>query len=1671
MAGPEELLSAGALVSLDQTLSKEQTADTVSARSYRHPALGDRVVVRLAADNLAVGDDLTMEFLGFEAPEVNGPLARRQRQALGFPSWAIINDPKHARYALELVKEFKKAVRRSKAKPGHGYDSFVEIAKRLGKSVAHFLPSFWEQVGREFIALDNATYASRAFGKAREAEKVHALKVDETLRKEAFLEFALAGAVSIKALTEYGRDLAAALEPSEAWMFFRELCIRRTLGGMPPWTSMIKDITPLIKAAKLDVVEETQKIIVDLVESPAISRASFAFWESVSKAMIPLVAGNAHVAGVLLNLIPQTSAWKSEHCRWLEILNGWGILQNAWKGDVATEAGPVGGTAAWLNRVLQQGGELTQVLFDAVGQMQEKLRHEAVPVAPYYKARWGNRWFVDVDLLDYLLELKISVADPPPELEIPLNEWARLKEKAAKNRPRDPMHLVADSRFAKAFHVALQGVIGDATFEAIAAGKSAMREARREWLLRQIRGVSAFGLPDSETFLDLLESKTTRAIFQEFPEAMPELEKASIVVPLMRTLQTGLMDEYGWPLLESVFEEFKAAGVMAPMVFGQFPYVIVTDRLKAVVLRGNEIVHRAELKIAAGDKLKQLMFIDGDLVVWAGGNYQVSCFWNSDPQPMEGGYLYWDAGIRGVIGDLPDGGSIVGTKIVHRNEKTPPPSEIDYGLRGDGKHWWKESWEYNQSTSRSSLQLQELDPRTGQLGRKSLPSWFEDFLTEGATLELGSSSLLPVKSGFAKSPLGIQNGLVGFRVRSQSGVVRIEGIDGRAVESKSTRNYSLLLSQPGSSQFLPIQMETEYRGWKLFRICDPTGEFTGSEVRTGIGAYNRGQVFSVPPIFLHAFEVRDAAASKKLRAITESDVRELLLAENRDVEYFRANGSQAKSTSVIDKIRGDSTLTRAARTISENDDFKQLDSAIEKLLGPNSDRKLRIGLRGVVIRAGNKERAIATLITRRKEAPADTIVANVHEADSSIEHFIRKINHGFRAIPGRSFVEAVNELGQFLNGTRDLVLFPGPWFSILPNLVNCIAERTWALFCDNPADLCWRPFAELWIKSPMGSLTGRFRRYSGNSTSGDFLSRQIAAVETQTNLVSATGYATNVCIPVSEQKNRYLVFKTPTQYDVLEYSPDGQFRTLEGLAILPTTVQEYPEFVWKADRWASFLRCTGDSGLALPSPDFFATLSKELHASAAEVAIVWFGLPNVDSYQTHFMPVHLRDSCKLKAKECSAARESLKALSTSRRYELVRSLIDGDPAELWEDPPTQAAERLSRVWLNDKQRLPLSAEWIEKLCDAFEYGQNKNRVLQAMNVPTEDPLFHVAARWTVRQRAGAYYREILPEDINIEYFDSMTLRGSVIGILMLNYGLPVGDPARQKMPALHQQLLKALGSRDLVLHLGSTHLFNEKDPDHTSKVVESLVAKPTQQEKVLTADDGNLWVILEGYQVYMGFRPGKIMNQAAWTKIDGQVQGLQQDRLGNLPQFEGYSSVVIFRQIQIARSEGMAAIIQRIQNTPVPPGEWECNPLHSAPATVAAAAKKLKVSEAAATYYLQVLTLPDPTDKNIQAWNHWTSSAQKAAGKELIEKRLLIEASRSRAGRKLFLPGGWEDLKAPHLPLETWKLPLFQMTREPGGRAVPPLSRIIPLEPVHLLFERAWKRIASGDLPKYEEVR
>jgi len=145
---------------------------------------------------------------------------------------------------------------------------------------------------------------------------------------------------------------------------------------------------------------------------------------------------------------------------------------------------------------------------------------------------------------------------------------------------------------------------------------------------------------------------------------------------------------------------------------------------------------------------------------------------------------------------------------------------------------------------------------------------------------------------------------------------------------------------------------------------------------------------------------------------------------------------------------------------------------------------------------------------------------------------------------------------------------------------------------------------------------------------------------------------------------------------------------------------------------------------------------------------------------------------------------------------------------------------------------------------------------------------------------------------------------------------------------------------------------------------------------------------------------------------------------------------------------------------------WAQDPLVSAPDLVPQVAKRLGVETDAARLYLQLLALPDPSDKNVNRWNNWTTKHLRTVVAQLRAVEVVVDGKRARAGRSAFLPGGWLDVKAPFLPIEVWKVALLELL--PDGRG--PLGVTVPTVAVGELFHRAWQRVEAGDRPRLEQL-
>ncbi|WP_406252627.1 hypothetical protein OH786_15965 [Streptomyces atratus] len=89
----------------------------------------------------------------------------------------------------------------------------------------------------------------------------------------------------------------------------------------------------------------------------------------------------------------------------------------------------------------------------------------------------------------------------------------------------------------------------------------------------------------------------------------------------------------------------------------------------------------------------------------------------------------------------------------------------------------------------------------------------------------------------------------------------------------------------------------------------------------------------------------------------------------------------------------------------------------------------------------------------------------------------------------------------------------------------------------------------------------------------------------------------------------------------------------------------------------------------------------------------------------------------------------------------------------------------------------------------------------------------------------------------------------------------------------------------------------------------------------------------------------------------------------------------------------LRALADRSATTPVPPGQYEANPLFSVPALVDEVAAFLGVGRDAAALHLQLHAFDRPADRTVRRWNAWTLDHHRAVRKELTAAKAPRPAS------------------------------------------------------------------------------
>ncbi|MFF5158258.1 hypothetical protein ACFY3N_18805 [Streptomyces sp. NPDC000348] len=1656
------LLDAGAV--LPPGTTDREDADVLTVRTYTHTALDARRVVRLVPGTLGEAEDLALDFLGLVREPETREVGQVRRETLGFPAWALVNDPANGHHALALVKDVERLARQAKSRPGTAKEGFEALGERLGRAVPHFLPTFYEQAARVFLQHENTTYAAAFFGKARDAERVHALTVDEERQRAVFLEFAFAGALTVKALKEHVKALAARLTPAEAWAQFRQLTVERCAAGMPPYASLPQDARALIKAAGLDRVTEECALVADLLASPAAVRAPASFWNTYRATLVVLAGQRPAVRGRLLEIMPAGLGRSTEDDEfWLALLAETGADRLLTGEDEAADAVD---TADWLTRWAlhrKHGGTVgdrSPATLALVERMAPRLRDRGRPV-DLFTGRWHPG--ADLDLLDLCVAQDVPLTPPGAgqDVHLALGQW--LKD----TRPgrRDLTALAADRHGRRLLHHAIGNQhrrhTGQGLLEGI-AGHPVLADVLREWLDEAAGELDgAAGLAAARAAFERLSP--FRGIAARISPGAVARAAALDIAPLLgNTLRAGIPDELGWPALEKALRrldaETRRGGEDTLAVHEAWPALILSRGHKAIVVGPQDVLLEHDLRLPVElDRWQRPSFryTGGELLVtWRQDGKQYG-YWSARPTevfPLGGEKLpHWYGGDAGETSiPMPDGGCATGGRALHAGDTVLPPARR---VLGDGTSYWRQG---RQGLRQVWL---EYDPATGTHGRASLPAFLRSGIRDGAALLQQHCAVLPLQPGLEHSPFGTDGTVLGRWVRTEGegdGTRTTVGTpDGRTVTLPTAHGRAPgvpvgALRLPGGAE--PVVV-AHHRQVTLYTTDDTTG------VRElgRLTPLERGGEFAagtrlVPPVdFWHALRPRDESASALLRALSDEQAGELLRAgaqalADRQARIAAAAPAGSPQTAGSRSPAGATTGKPAVPTADE-----VVRQAVSRALPALTEPRLLTGVASLVHAVLRLAASVATFVTPPVERPRtergrvegmfadyrpeDGDERTLREATSGLAELhgwwgsgqnwstlrqIRAVNHVLSGRPadGRPLPGPLRPTGAADGWRSDEFTVPGigvVWPSVL-DVLRPLAYRAASPALTETHRRALLLLFEAITEGPLAAPGGALREVV-LSEPHDRQERVGQVLRREGRTVVVLG-----CRNVDHHTGR-------VDWLALDHDPAGAFGAVAHFTLERETA--HPP-VFPADALTAVTGLIRDKGAAPWQPEAPAALSAATRDGLGPVqaALLLAGLPSQ-------LTDEVIAATGLKPRQKQLGDALLGSLEPGDAVALVGALLPGNPGDLWTaGPDTDAAGRV----------------WAERLHGVVRLPEDLAGELSLAGLPTgsaEEVLNPHRTPWISRTTVQRPDKNgnLVPEDPRA-LPGRYHLTRAVAALAGLAYCLPYGHPLRAALPGGLTALRRRVADPGLLLDLDLE--WTEKGTSTAAELRKAYGLPATGG-----ADAHGLTHLGEALVLrpWYGDQEAVLVRTSALTAVDDPLFGLIEGLVGP----ERRDGMQALRTIL---DDGLARALEA-GTDPAGPTGYAQDPTLSVPGLVAEVAGAHGLGEDAAALYLQLLALPDPTDRNRARWTGWKPAHAKKARAELAATGLVVEAKRARAGRTLFLPCGWLDLKSPGRPVEIWKQGLYPVHDRAGA---------VPLLPVPELFTRAWDRVRAGDAPAYEEL-
>ncbi|WP_318199888.1 hypothetical protein [Streptomyces sp. SCL15-4] len=1520
-------------------------------------------------------------------------LPAESHRSATYALWAAAHDPDAGSAAVALLDEMSAAVSAAYPKMGRCLERLRRSASRLPP--AH-LPWFWDTVAHRLLGYPGGA-AAKAYTLARKAEQEHALPVDPRWRRANALLFAARGGLPVKELSEHQRWLAGHLAPAEAHEeYVRVLTAWAASPGDLP-ADLARRVAASARAAGLGTDEDAR--VLGRVLGAARGKV-------VPDALLEAAAGplgdhpqGPDVQAALLDLFPDS---RKDAAAWLRLLLRGGIVDAAAAGHLEPEGGPAG----WLNRYTRTyrhqkvayGGVASQPvpaeLFEIVTRFAPRLRAAGTPVVIHEdKYRWPA---LDADLLDACLAEGIEVADPGDAVK--LTFWG---DRSRRDLKALAAHPVFGRRLEGTVHEGLRGTGTAITRLPENAGIATEVHARVEGLLGELRGGGLAAADEAVTELAGLLDRPTATALDGIEEALAALD---LTGPLARALRAGLPEELGWPALESALAGFDPADSLRVTCTWPVLTVYGADRAVAVDPTGTRAACAFRLPDEATEHT--VHFAGGQfLVSWHSGDRHTGAraYWSGRPQEVftpEDGYGLRPYGglVQGGFGyqfETPDRGGRFDGQRVLRPGGREGIGHHDFQL-SDGRRL------YGAQVFHTRGNWTPYDPVTGApAADRALPDFHRDRDVPPGMEEFeGGQYLAALPEDAPPSPLGQDGRLVGCRVLNRTPYqgpspteFLLESVDGRTARFRSRRfgrHPWGVLALPEGGEDAVTVGETTIR-------CHAA---TDNSLLWQVHGF-------VPP----AARDRDRPPTLGEQAgpVPPPAFWHFLTARDE-------RSSKALRTVSAPAVRA---LLDAALATPDDGTLRD---RVTRLLPDVGDPRVRDG----VVRAA---RLAAGILRRREElsrrvgimrsGPVVTLPAD--SPDTALVPALAGLLPDLRAYethaPERhcGTLTALAADGRFLRGeiddeTRSLAppARPAEWQVLLGD-IDAVAWR--AAVETTPADerTALNALLRTWSEQPFAGPGGTWR----------------------------TGRAPQEALAAAP--------------DAAAGPDRGGLRRFVQPAAGPAparTEEERTVTITRDDaaRLTRLLELVEQNGPVPLTPEALAVFSWRTGVRRPVATLALAGLPRRAAYGEH---TRMLRSKPYKANKTTATEYDAfcHRLGPDGRRALLAAGLPEDPADLWTaDGSVRAAERMAQVWA---QRLGTRPYVDEELADALETDLGLNADW-ARTLPAGRPPVAWDGRVPAADSPGRLRLHRSGPDGTAEEGIRSDRAPHTEALSVIAWALterPVGDPAAEGALKLHERLRARFAAPDTLVELpalpapASTIAEDPAFRPYTGRVLPWPDPLPDTATPAPTAvDDGTFVVAVPGGHVFL--------RTAALADPERSARALDlADRL-DLPRLR--------REVTRIRAllDGVARMAARAADSPVPVGGYEANPALGVPALVAEVAGRLGVGADAAALYLQLRALARPTDRDVRRWNGWTAARHKAAQAELVAAGAVRTGRRARAGRTAFAHDTWENLDAPHLPVESGKLVTHGAVLA-GKTVYGPFTRLLPPVPLHELFARA----------------